>query len=252
MTWSQIINRFGRGSARICARLKEIFNYSSTDRPDTYRIAELWTYEATSVKGGTHFEMAWKCRFFSPDGTVIHISDSKFPHKSHPFVVKFYPLIDGEVHSFIEDLVERQQSINRLLTTFEATMASSAKGALLFPMDQLVKGYTYDDIGILWGRPDSVIPITGRGNMLPQQLVVNNAASGIVPLIEMQLKLFEESSGVGEALMGRSVSPTIGAELYKTIMENADVGIVDLFRSFRSFLDSRNKKAASTLINPKD
>ena len=41
--------------------------------------------------------LRWHCRFLTPDGDVLDEYDSPYAHGSHPFAVKFYPLIDGEV-----------------------------------------------------------------------------------------------------------------------------------------------------------
>lgn len=260
MNWPEVVNRFGRGSKAICGELAEVFRNNSTAHSifesdpgqTTIDVMEIWSYEASQRRGNQNYEMEWRCRYVAADGTVLSTSTPAYPHRSHPFVVKFYPLIDGEVHSFIEDLVERQQAMNRMLTTFDASMAASAKGALLFPVGQLVGDISLEDIGALWARPDSVIPVSGTGSELPRQLITNNAASGIVPLIEMQIKLFEESSGINETILGRLPAGTTGSELYKSLMANANAGLTDIFDTFATFMAARDAKAAAAVKAKKD
>lgn len=75
----------------------------------------------------------WRCRWFSPMGHLLTEYDSPFQHGTHPFVMKFYPLTDGEVHSFVEDVIDQQKYVNRLITLIDHIMGASAKGVLLFP-----------------------------------------------------------------------------------------------------------------------
>lgn len=254
MTWPQFLNRFGHNSPAKLSRLKSIFSacaeQSLLDTPNNgkIRIAEIWNLDAKPDPAvRARFKMTWRCRFVAPDGTVLSDNPSYYAHGSHPFAVQFYPLIDGEIHSFIEDLIDRQRSLNRMLTSFEATVSTAAKGALLFPIDQLVKGWTISDIATLWSRPDSIIPVNGRGNAMPQQLVVSAESSGIVPIIEMQLKLLDQTSGLNDAIMGRALSGTISADMYKTLMANASAGIADLLGTFKAFLSRRDALISSTL-----
>ena len=63
---------------------------------------------------------------------IISQYDSSYRHRSHPFVFKLYPLTDGEVHSMVEDVIDQQKYVNRLITLVDHIMGASAKGALLY------------------------------------------------------------------------------------------------------------------------
>ncbi|MDE6490779.1 MAG: hypothetical protein K2L49_06435, partial [Muribaculaceae bacterium] len=56
----------------------------------------------------------WHCRHMAPDGTVIAEQPSAMADGGHPFVMKFYPLTDGEIHPFVEDVIDQQKYVNRL------------------------------------------------------------------------------------------------------------------------------------------
>lgn len=49
-------------------------------------------------------------------------------------------------------------------------------------------------------------------------------------MLQTQIKLFEEVSGVGEALMGKSISAAVGAQRYESEVRNAAASISDLMR----------------------
>lgn len=84
----------------------------------------------------------WHCRWFSPMGDLLTEYESPFGHKEHPFVMKFYPLTDGEVHSLVEDVIDQQKYVNRLITLVDHILSASAKGVLLFPENAVPDGFT--------------------------------------------------------------------------------------------------------------
>jgi hypothetical protein len=125
-------------------------------------------------------------------------------------------------------------------------LATSAKGALLFPIDQLPRGITLTDISNQWAKPDAVIPITGRGERMPQQVVSNSSDSGAYQLLNLQMKLLDEISGISDAFLGRNVSPSTGAELYQAQVRNATITLQDLLDTFSAFTCERSRKATLT------
>lgn len=206
-----------------------------------------WTLDCREkgADSSSDFDFVWHCRFIAPDGSLLSEYDSPYAHGMHPFVVKFYPLTDGEVHPFVEDVIDQQRHINRLIVMIDKMMTTAAKGVLLFPTDQLVEGMGWERVTDVWAHSDGVIPITGRGQHLPQQVVTNTANSGAYRLLEMQMKLFDDISGVGDALLGRRTTGVNGAELLETQVRNATIALSDIFESFTAFTLARNDKALS-------
>ena len=117
---------------------------------------------------------------------------------------KLYPLIDGEVHAFVEDVIDQQRYINRLITMIDFIMGSSAKGVLLFPEDQIPDGMTIDDIADEWTKYNGIILFRPRpGSPMPQQIAVNATQVGAYEMLSLQMRLFEDISGVHGAMQGR-------------------------------------------------
>ncbi len=211
------------------------------------RVAEVWTLDARRGPGrSTKRTFRWRCRWYLPDGTLLDEYDSPYPHGGHPFAVKFYPLTDGRVHSFVEDVIDQQKAINRLIVQIDHIMANSAKGVLLFPIDQKPTDMDWADITRRWAQPDGLIPITGQGATLPHQVVSAGQSDGAYRLLELQMKLFEDVSGVSEALLGKGLSAARGSELYESQLRNAAIALADIFDSFTAFLSARNALALST------
>ena len=94
-----------------------------------------------------------------------------------------------------------------------------------------------------WAQTDGVITITGEGEHLPQQIMTNPGDSGAYQLLQMQMKLFNDISGVGDSLTGRLSSGVRGAELYENQVNNATIALLDIFKTFTAFTSLRNSKA---------
>lgn len=188
--------------------------------------------------------LRWRCRFIAPWGEVLQEHDSPYRHGSHPFVVKFYPLIDGEVHSLVEDIIDQQRSVNRLITLIDHIMSVTAKGALLLPVDSLVPGMKPEDVGRLWAKCNSVIPYRpGKGEM--RQVTGSGDNAGAYQLLDMQMEMFRQISGVGSALQGQVSDPRTSAALFDAQVQHSAVAILDLLQTFNSFREARNRLVAN-------
>ena len=189
----------------------------------------------------------WRCRWIAPNGAIISQYDSAI---GHPFAFKYYPLVDGEVHSFVEDVIDQQKFVNRMITIIDHVMDSTAKGVLLYPCNMLPNGFTWSDLKKAWKTPNAVIPyenLQGAIGEKPEQLVVNGSNSGAYELLNLQMGLFEKISGVSAALQGQNVGGVNGARLYDSQVENATISLLDIFASFKSFLADRNDKIRNNL-----
>ena len=184
----------------------------------------------------------WHCRWFSPMGDLLTEYDSPWKHGSHPFVIKLYPLTDGEVHAVVEDIIDTQKHVNRMISLLDHVVRSSAKGVLLFPETALPDGWTWEDARRCWSKANGLLPYNPRyGDSKPEQINANGTNVGAYQLIELQMKLFEEISGVSGALQGKK--PTVNsASVYQMQSEKANIALSDVFDTFEAFRRQRNKK----------
>lgn len=268
-------------SSSLCPLGDSVGRQFLTAEPDRCRVIELWTLESRSVlrcvdETSGEFFMApasalgrirseaelratagepaldyrpsttlrWHCRYLTPLGDLLDEFDSPYAHGGHPFAVKFYPLIDGEVHSLVEDIIDQQRFVNRLITLIDHIMSVSAKGALLMPVDALVPGMSPKDVGRLWAQCDSVIPYRPTKGEFKQMVSAGDSA-GAYRLLDLQMQLFQEISGVSGALQGRLTdSARASAALYDSQVRHSTVAILDLMDSFHAFRGMRNRLVA--------
>lgn len=185
--------------------------------------------------------MRWTCRWYLGDGTLLESAVLEEEDRC-PFVVKLYPLIDGEVHSLVEDVVDQQKYVNRLINLLDRMMATAAKGALLFPVEALPEGCAFEDVTRQWSATDGVVLYRSMPNRPePRQLSTTVGDIGAKDLLKTEMQLFKEISGVGDALRGTSLPAGVGAERYGMELENASIAIKDILDSFCSLIEQRNK-----------
>lgn len=180
----------------------------------------------------------WYFYYLTPFGDILDEGETPYEHRSHPYVFKAYPFIDGEIHSFVGDVIDQQRYTNRLITMYDWIMRASAKGVLLFPEECLPKGMSMEDVTDEWARFNGVIMIKSprAGGALPQQLANNCTNIGIGELLNLQLKFFEDISGVNGALQGKPGYSGMSASLYSQQTQNATTSLLDLLDSFSSFV----------------
>lgn len=178
----------------------------------------------------------WYYYYLTPFGDILAEGETPYEHKSHPYVFKAYPFIDGEIHSFVNDVIDQQRYTNRLITLYDWIMRSSAKGVLLVP-EQSLGTMSIEDIADEWSRFNGVIAYQPKtGVPIPQQIAVNSTNIGISELLNIQLKFFEDISGIHGALQGKPGYSMTSGSLYAQQTQNATTSLLDLLETFGQFI----------------
>lgn len=188
------------------------------------------------IKAEWFIDSYWYYYYLTPFGHILQEGETPYDHNSHPYVFKAYPFIDGEIHSFVSDFIDQQRYINRLITMYDWLMRSSAKGLLLFPEDCLPKGMTIEDVADEWARFNGMIVIKKGSTMLPQQISNNATNIGVGELLNLQLKLIEDISGVSGSLQGKQGFSGMSASLYAQQTMNSTASLLDILETFSTFI----------------
>ena len=190
----------------------------------------------------------WRCRWFSPMGDLLTSYAAPQKVGTHPFVTKFYPLIDGEVHSFVEGAIDQQKQVNRLITMLNHAMEASAKGVLLFPETALPDGFTWSDVRRAWSNAGGILPYDPReSDARPEQIVNNGTNIGAYEMIQLQMRLLEQVSGVSGAMQGHIGLGGNSASLYEAQSHNAVIALTDIFDTFTAFREHRDRLMAKVI-----
>ena len=245
--------------------------------PDLCRVIEVWTRDsqerlrvhdlrsgrvfitttahASRLQADPHLRLSWHMadtwhyHFFAPTGETLAEGKSPLPGGGHPYVWKAYPFIDGEIHSFVADVIDQQRHTNRLITLYDWVLRSTAKGVLLFPETALPEGVDINDISDQWSRFNGVILFRPKAGMpIPQQVTGSASKVGITDLLNIQLNMFEDVSGVSGALEGKLASGAVSGKLYDQQTRQAMIALQDILDSVNVFIqDSLHRDL--TLLN---
>ena len=180
----------------------------------------------------------WYYYYLTPFGDILDEGETPYDHKSHPYVFMAYPFIDGEIHSFVADVIDQQRYTNRLITLYDWIMRSSAKGVLMMP-ETALEGNTMslEEIAEEWTRFNGVIVYKPKpGVEMPQQVSSNSTNIGINELLQLQLKFFEDISGVNGALQGQPGFAGESGQHAQVMAQNAATSLIDLLESFSMFV----------------
>lgn len=193
--------------------------------------------EIPLIKATWFVDDYWYFYYLSPFGDILKEGETPYNHGSHPYVFKAYPFIDGEIHSFVADVIDQQRYTNRLITLYDWIMRASAKGVLLMPEDCLPDGVSMDDIADSWAKFNGVIVYKpSESRQIPTQVANNSTNIGISELLNLQLKFFEDISGVNGALQGKPGFSGQSATMYNQQVQNSTMSLLDILECFSSFV----------------
>ena len=202
----------------------------------------------TEITCKKHNDVYWYVRYMSPRGDILYEGRSPFAHRSHPFAVYMSRLVDGEIYSFEESIIDQQRYINRLITLIDFIMGASAKGVLVFPENAIPKGMSKDDILEQWASYRGVIFANLKpGVPLPQQISTNATNIGANEMLALQLQLVRDISGVHGAMLGKEAKSGTAASLYAQEASNAQTNLLDTIEIFAAFRKRRDYKIAKII-----
>ena len=178
----------------------------------------------------------WRYYFLTEEGRILKSGDSPYIHRSHPYILKCYPFLDGEIQSFVGDMIDQQRYTNRLITLYDWVIRSSAKGVLLVP-ESAVDPADYQSMADQWSRFNGVIVYKPKAGVPePRQVSGNLNNLGISDLLEIQLKMLEDVSGVNGILQGNTSGGNVSGTLYASQTANALYSLSDILETFRGFI----------------
>ena len=188
------------------------------------------------VEAGCGWEQTW----LGPDGEIL-ARHRYAPGREPQIAVRFYPMIDGEVHSLVADVVPQQKLVNRLTTMLDEVLASTAKGVVLYPTDQIPEGITWRELRRMWATPGSILPFKRTSKtVMPREVVGSGNLAGASQLLRMQLDMFADMSGA-TASARNGAGTHMSAEAMREQTEQSMLGLLDVLADFDAFVAARRR-----------
>lgn len=184
---------------------------------------------------GVFGDQYWYCQYLLPNGDILWEGESPF-ECGCPFTIALYPMVNGEVHSFVSDVIPQQKNINRLTTLNDIVIRSTAKGVLLVDKRSIPEDSSLEIMKEQWSDPDGLLVYDSkRGGILPKQQNNTSTNVGIDQALATQLKFMEDASGIHGAIQGKDARSGQSASLYAQQANNATTTLLPFFESFKYF-----------------
>lgn len=183
----------------------------------------------------------WKYTYMAPDGTVLCEGETPYDFHSHPFTIKLYPFINGQIHPYMGNIIDQQRYINRLIVMHDMAARSAAKGVTIVPIECIPDGMTPQDFadnftaydGLVFYNASKVNP-----NLRPEIITSNAVQIGTYELLQLQMQLIRDISNVSGALQGKTPSAGTSASRYAQETQNATTSLYTVLFDFTSLTEA--------------
>lgn len=200
--------------------------------------------DAATIDYKWSVENKWVVRYLTPDGYVLHQEETPYWHGSHPFVIGAFPLVDGEIHSFVEDAINPQRMTNRLFARIEYQRMNDVKG--IFAIQKKVRersNMTVDQIAAKITSPAAVIELDWEEGEEPfKQYHSTSNTQGDVQMLTQYMNLMNEMTGAHGAMRGEQANSGTPASLYAQETQNANNNIADMLQWYNGLIRKRDYK----------
>lgn len=191
----------------------------------------------------------WFYTYMAPDGTILCKGETPYDYKSHPFTVKLFPYVNGEIHPFMTNVIDQQRYINRLIIMNDMAIRSAAKGIWMIPKtvldgitpEQFAEEVTEFD-GMVFYKPNKNMP-----NVRPEIITSNAVNIGTNELLQIELNLIREVTNVSGALQGKTPSAGTSASRYAQETQNATVSLYTILKDMEVFTERIANKKCMTI-----
>ena len=195
-------------------------------------------------------ERYWYYRYMSPFGDVLQEGRSPYWHGEHNYVLHLYPLVQGRLGNFVEQFIDQQRAINRTATLIDFIRSTSSKGVLVVD-DDAFESMSREEVVDEYVRYNGVLFVKLKPGQsidgVVRQYNSGAAVAGDFELLNLQLRLINEISGVNSAMQGQSPHAGTPASLYAQQVQNSSLNLKGLFDGFRTFRRRRDTKLMKTL-----
>ncbi len=237
--------RIDKTDTAMIAKLKR----DNEKRREQYEIAGVPEDERAYIKSWDLNDKYWYYTYMAPDGTILCQGETPYDYKEHPFTMKLYPYINGEIHPFMANVIDQQRYINRLIVMNDMALRSSFKGFKMIPTTVLggktpeqfmEEAIEYD--GWIFYTPKRTMP-----NVRPEIITSNAMNIGTNELLQIELNLIREVTNVSGALQGKTPSAGTSAARYAQESQNATTSLFTILSDMEVFTERLATKKCMTI-----
>ena len=177
----------------------------------------------------------WHFQMLTPDGMILDEYDSPFDHKSHPYTMTVFNLVNGDIVPFISVIRDQQRYINRLITLNDLAISSSIKGLKMIPKSAVPDNMSEREFAERATELGGWIFYEEKPGMqhVPQVITSNSTNIGTAEMLQLQIGFINDLSSVSEALQGKSTNGAASRYMMET--QNSTTSISAFLMNFSTF-----------------
>lgn len=192
----------------------------------------------------------WYYTYLTPDGTILCSGETPYDYHSHPFSIKLYPFVNGEIHPFMANIIDQQRYINRLIVMNDFAIRTSAKGITIVPTNVIPDNMSPRQFAEQFTAYDGLVfytPSTRTPQVRPEVITSNAVNIGTNELLQIELNLIRDISNVSGALQGKTPSSGTAASRYAMEAQNATTSLYSVLKDFSDFTECIADKKCETI-----
>ncbi|GHT42177.1 hypothetical protein AGMMS49965_13180 [Bacteroidia bacterium] len=187
----------------------------------------------------------WYYRYFTPTGIVLAEGESPYENESHPYSLRFHGMFDGEVHSFVGDVIDQQKMINRYITGDDYARSTSSRTTVMYD-SSILENNTPEQLAHDAAKPGAMIPVKVKPGQDLNRMVApfpnTYRDNGSFNMIQLMMSFIDNISGVHGAAQGKTPASGTPSSLYAQEIQQAAVNLLDILSSFNAFRTQRDTK----------
>lgn len=197
--------------------------------------------EQNLIKYRYAVEEYWYFRYMTPDGYVLEEGVSPYwngGESMHPFVVKPYPFVDGEIHSHVEEMRPAQDYLNYYIIQLDFYMRNAAKGVMMVDEQSIGNMQSFEEMCDQFIRSNGVVVYTSKGGAkTPDVKTANTIPGGFDYFINLAKGMSEDVSGAQASLQGKKETGNMSGVLMAQLTQQAATSLSDMMGTYNDFLE---------------
>ena len=213
--------------------------YINKQRRDMYEQQGVPNEKRAYITAKEIVDKYWQYYFMAPDGRILCEGETPYDFKSHPFSLSLFPYINAEIHPFMSFFVDQQRYINRMVTIGDSAINSAAKGMTFLPLSLKPEGMTVEQYVNQKSMFNAVMVYDDRKakrtGAKPEFFTHSAFNLGQTEMLQLQLNMIHDISGVSGALQGKTPTAGTSAARYSQEAQNSTTTIYPLVKKFTAF-----------------
>lgn len=206
-----------------------------------YYINPVQFEEQNIIKYGYAVEEYWYFRYMTPDGYILEEGVSPYwngGESMHPFVIKPYSFIDGEIHSHVEEMKPSQDYLDYYVIQLDFYMRNAAKGVLMVDEKSISDMQSWEEMHDQFIRSNGVIIYTSaNGAKEPEVKTAGTIPGGFDYFINLAKQMGEDVSGAQASLQGKKEQGSMSGVLMAQLTQQAAASLSDMMGTYNDFLE---------------